>query len=278
MTTPRVLAGTAAAMVAFAANSVLCRLALQVPGADPVLFTVVRLVSGAALLAALLAARARAAPRAGSWPAAAALGVYAIAFSVSYVALSAATGALILFGTVQCALLGAALARGERPSMQARAGAVLALAGLGALLLPGWSTPSAWAGAGMVVAGLAWARYTLAAGPAADALASTAGNFWRAALLSVVTLPWLHAGPPAATTVAWALASGALASGLGYAIWYAVLPALSRLQTATVQLLVPVLAAAAGVLWLGEPLTERLAGAGALVLAGVALTLFRRSA
>lgn len=276
--TPRIAGGTAAAMAAFAANSVLCRLALQGPGADPVAFTCVRLASGAVLLAALVKARARRPPPAGNWRAAAALALYAMAFSFSYVALTTATGALLLFATVQCVLLAAAALRGERIGRRAGLGAGLAATGLLALLLPGWSAPTPAAAAGMVAAGAAWALYTLAAKPGDDPLAANAGHFARATLLSLLLLPWRGLPPVGASTLAGALTSGALASGLGYAAWYSVLPALSRAQAATVQLCVPVLAAAAGALLLGEPLSPRLLGAGTLVLAGVALAMFRRSA
>ncbi|WP_211238076.1 EamA family transporter [Derxia gummosa] len=186
--------------------------------------------------------------------------------------LGAATGALILFGCVQAALLLAARWHGEPAGGARLAGAVIALGGLGALLLPGASAPALPPALLMAGAGLAWAGYTLAGRGSADALADSARNFALGSLPALVC--WLAAGPVEAAPagVACALASGALASGLGYAAWYAALPALGTAAAGTAQLSVPVITALGG-LALGEPLAPRTLACGAVVLTGVALAL-----
>jgi drug/metabolite transporter (DMT)-like permease len=261
---------TTLAMSAFAGNSLLCRLALRQTNIDAASFTTVRLVSGALFLWWLLRRRSSAAR--GDNVSALALWVYAAAFSFAYLGLTAATGALILFGTVQVTMIGTALVRGERLSPRQGAGALLAIAGLAALLLPGVAAPPWFNGLLMIGAGVAWGVYSLRGKGVADPLAATAGNFMRsvvpALLLSLLTLPQLSLDGPG---VLYAVASGALASGAGYAVWYSVLPRLSATQAASVQLCVPVLAALAGVALLGEALTTRLVLCAAVVLTGVAL-------
>lgn len=270
--------GTAVAMAAFAGNSLLCRLALQQGTIDAASFTSVRLASGALFLAWLLHRRAR--PQRGNWLSALALWAYAAAFSFAYLGLSAATGALILFGCVQLTMTGTGLVRGERLHGTQWLGLVLAFAGIVYLLLPGVAAPqghSAWL---MAAAGVAWGVYSLRGRGSSDALADTAGNFVRSVLpalaVSALVLAWqpIHAEPQG---LLLALASGALTSGAGYAVWYSVLPRLAATQAATVQLCVPVLAAVGGVIFLGEALSLRLVVAAGVVLAGVGLvTLYRR--
>jgi drug/metabolite transporter (DMT)-like permease len=258
---------------------------------DPLLFTVLRLASGAAVLWLLVFARRRrndagAGPGArrlpGDWLSALALLAYALLFALAYRHLTAATGALLLFGAVQLTMLGQALRAGEPLGGWRGVGMALAAAGLGALLLPGWQAPPVVAAAAMLAAGVAWGAYSLRGRGSADALADTAGNFVR-------SLPPLAAvaGLAGATGrldpalggpgLAAALASGALASGVGYALWYAVLPRLSRGAAGSAQLAVPVLTALGGVLLLGEPLAPRVVVAAALVLGGLGLVFRARA-
>jgi drug/metabolite transporter (DMT)-like permease len=268
---------TAAALIAFAANSILCRLALRGGEIDAASFTAVRVCAGAVVLA-LLCAR-RDAARAGSWGSAAALFGYAAPFSFAYLRLGAGVGALVLFGAVQTTMLAWAIARGERPSPRVWLGLVIALAGLVALAAPGASAPDPLAATGMAVAGIAWAVYTLRGrATAGDPLRATAGNFLRAVpmALALVALGALEGLDATARGLVLAATSGALASGVGYAIWYAALRGLSATRAAVLQLLVPVIAAAGGVTLLGEAVTVRLAGAAATILGGVALAISGR--
>ncbi len=275
---------TALAMLAFAGNSLLCRMALQPGHLDAASFTLIRLASGALFLTWLLhrrdtgTGRVRSAANPGS---ALALWVYAVAFSFAYLGLTAATGALILFGSVQVTMTSMGLWRGERVSMQQGLGFLLAASGLIYLLLPGVAAPSATSALLMVLAGAAWGVYSLRGRGSVDALANTAGNFvWAlapAALLSLISVVGFHSLNFDASQVQTqravlaAVASGALASGAGYAIWYTVLPHISATRAAGVQLCVPVLAALGGVVFLGESLSWRLSLASVVVLGGVGL-------
>ena len=234
--------------------------------------------AASAASAAPVAPAALAAPTsnrlAGDWPSALALFVYAAGFSMAYVSLSAATGALLLFGVVQTTMIGWGLWRGERLRPLQWLGLATASAGLVALLLPGLATPSLRSAALMAAAGVAWAVYSLRGRTARDATAVTAGNFLRAAPLALALslLLWPQARWDS-SGAALALASGALASGLGYAVWYTALRGLSATRAAVVQLAVPALAAAGGALLLGEPLTAPLLLASIAVLGGVALVI-----
>lgn len=271
---------TALAMCAFAGNSLLCRAALKHTGIDPATFTAVRLIAGALTLVLLLRLRAstHAARRpAGNWVSALALFVYAAAFSWAYIELDAGTGALLLFGSVQATMILTGLARGERLAPWQWMGLALALAGLIALLRPGLSAPPIVSAVLMIAAGAAWGVYTLRAKNSGDPLAATAGNFLRSvpwALLFVLAVLFSQAGLALDTAGAiYAVASGALTSGVGYAIWYAALPGLRAATAATVQLSVPVISALGGVLLLAEPLTLRLAISSLAVLGGIALVI-----
>jgi drug/metabolite transporter (DMT)-like permease len=274
MTRVRVVALTAAAMVAFAANSVLTRLALADGAADPMAFAGVRLASGAAVLAALSVWR-RPFRIAGSWAGAAGLSVYAVAFSLAYVDLGAATGALVLFASVQAGMIGWAIRQGDRPGPVEWAGFGLAILALAFLLRPGLAAPDPAGVALMVAAGAAWAAYSIIGRGSATPLADTAGNFIRCLPLAALLVLPAMAGP-GLTAAGWlyAILSGAVASGLGYAIWYAALPGLSRSTAAYVQLTVPALAAAGGVAVLAEPIMATTLAAATGVLVGVAVAVW----
>jgi drug/metabolite transporter (DMT)-like permease len=274
MTRQRVAWLTLFAVLAFAANSLLCRMALRHTGIDAASFTSVRIVSGALALWLILRLRSGATGRAGNWLSAGALVVYAAAFSFAYVSLPAATGALLLFGAVQATMIAYGRWRGERLQGRQALGFVLALAGLVGLLLPGWTAPPLQGSVLMLLAGVAWGVYTLRGKGGGDPLAVTAGNFLRAVVpalaLSLLTLPWMvldRAG------IAYAIASGALASGLGYAVWYSALPGLKVSSAATVQLSVPVIAALGGIVFLDESLSWRLVLASVAILGGIALVV-----
>lgn len=269
---------TLLALLAFAGNSLLCRAALRDTAIDPASFTLLRILAGAAVLAVLVALRSPAALRAGSWTSAAALFAYAIAFSYAYIGLSAGAGALILFGAVQASMLTWALLRGERFSVIQTGGFALAITGLVGLLLPGLSAPPLASALLMLMAGVAWGVYSLRGRGAGDPTAVTAGNFVRAVPMAVLSIALALVIAPASVRIdmpgsIYAVASGALTSGLGYAIWYRVLPQLRASTAATVQLSVPVITALAGVLLLSEPLSLRLVLASIAVLGGVALVV-----
>lgn len=271
----------AAALVAFASNSILCRLALSRAEVDPATFTTIRLLSGAAVLGTLAAiGRRRAWIAGGNWASATALTVYAVAFSYAYVSLEAGMGALLLFGTVQATMILAALSGGERTSWAEWVGLVVALAGLIYLVSPGLAAPPPIGAALMVAAGVGWGVYTLRGRGSAAPVLTTAGNFVRSAplALAVSAIVALGGGRPMATAtgVSLALASGVLASGFGYVLWYAALGDLTAVRAATVQLVVPVLGAAGGIVLLGESLSPRLALATMLILGGVGVAVAGR--
>jgi drug/metabolite transporter (DMT)-like permease len=284
---PATIPLTIVAMVAFAANSLLTRLALIGGAADALGYTGIRLASGALVLAVLLAARGKG-PEGrgtipGNWASAAALAIYALGFSLAYVRLGVALGALVLFMSVQITMILWGVLRGARPSAAEWAGIAMAIGGLVYLLSPGLFSRNAIAPdplgvAMMVAAGLAWGVYSLRGRSAGDPIAATAGNFIRTLPLAIPLLvaSFWHGGMSGGG-VALALASGVLASGLGYAIWYRALPGLAVTQAAIVQLTVPVIAAVGAVVFVGEPMTPRLAVAGAVMLGGVALAVLTRT-
>lgn len=275
MAAPKLILLTTLAMLAFAANSVLARLAFATAGAEPMSYTGIRLGSGALALYLLLAVRNRALPRiGGSWSGAAALFAYAILFSIAYVLLGAAVGALILFAAVQIGIIGWAIRKGDRPGLLEWVGIATAFAALVYLVWPGLVAPHPLGAALMAVAGLAWAVYTLIGRGSATPLVDTAGNFVRTvpvALLLIVAGSF--AGSPSPLAIGYAVISGVVASGLGYAIWYTALPHLTRTRAAIVQLTVPAIAAAGGVLLIAEPLTLRLVIATIGIVGGVAMAL-----
>ncbi|HEX9792832.1 MAG TPA: DMT family transporter [Planctomycetota bacterium] len=267
---------TALALIAFAANSVLCRLALGEARIDPASFTSVRLLSGVITLLVVTRAlrKPSALPAGGNWASAAFLAAYAISFSFAYVSLGAGTGALILFGMVQGTMILSGVRSGERPRALEWAGLILASGGLVYLVLPGLQAPAPLASALMALAGVSWGFYSLRGRGVADPVRATAANFVRAApfvlAVSVMSLRRLNV---TGAGVLLAVASGALASGLGYLIWYAALRGLSATRAATVQLAVPLLAGVGGIVLLGETLTLRLGVAGVVVLGGIGLAL-----
>ncbi len=272
----RVAGLTLTAMVAFAANSLLCRLALRQTGTDPASFTLLRLGAGAFVLSLIVAMRKSGPqPHPGSWRSALALFAYAAGFAFAYLSLSAGTGALLLFGAVQATMILWGLAQGERLRTWQFTGLTLALAGLCVLVFPGIAAPPLTGSLLMIGAGIAWGTYSLRGKRSGDPIRATAGNFVRAtplaAALAIGCWPWLHID---AAGAACAIASGAVASGLGYAVWYTVLPSLNGATAASVQLSVPVLAAAGGILLLREPLTLRFLLAGISILGGIAFVAF----
>ncbi len=270
---------TAVAMLAFAANSLLCRLALQQRGIDPASFASIRLVSGALTLAVIVRFRAaRLSPGHADWLAATMLFAYVAFFSFAYLTLPAGTGALILFGAVQLTMLIVGLRSGEMFGPVAWLGLALAIAGLVYLVSPGVAAPPFLGAALMAIAGVAWGVYSLRGRGVADPLAATAGNFTRAVPLALLlSLLFVANAYADAAGVALAIASGALTSGIGYVIWYAALSKLSAMRAATVQLSVPLIAAFGGVAFLSEAITPRLVAASVAILGGIALVLSNRS-
>ena len=270
---------TLVTMIAFAGNSVLCRMALKHTTIDAATFTSIRLVSGAVVLWLIVRFLRKGRMGAGNWWSALALFVYAAGFSLAYVSLSAATGALLLFGSVQATMIGRGIWQGERLARLQWLGLVLAMAGLVGLMLPGLAAPPLLGAALMVLAGAAWGVYSLRGKGAGDPTLVTAGNFWRAAVLALLlsavmqTSALLNASWDA-EGLAYAVASGAVTSGLGYALWYSVLPALKATQAATIQLSVPVLAALGGVVLLGEVMNEQFVLASVATLGGIALVIW----
>jgi drug/metabolite transporter (DMT)-like permease len=270
---------TLVALVAFAANSLLCRMALGAHSIDPTSFMSIRLLAGAIVLAPLakLSAPELSLMRAGTWASALALFVYALAFSLAYVSLNTATGALILFGTVQFTMIVAGLLAGERPGLAQWAGIAIAALGLVYLLLPGAATPSLGSGLLMMIAGCAWGLYSLWGRGVQHPLAITAANFVRAAALAVVVSACFFASTTLSTRgLILAATSGGLTSGVGYAIWYRALRGHTALSAAVVQLAVPMIAATGGVVVLGERPTLRLALATALTLGGIGTSLLAK--
>lgn len=275
LTSLRVAFFTLVTMLAFAGNSVLCRMALKHTTIDAATFTSIRLVSGAVVLGLMVRFARAGRTGAGNWWSALSLFVYAAGFSLAYVSLSAATGALLLFGSVQATMIGRGIWRGERLARLQWWGLVLALAGLVGLMLPGLATPPLLGAALMVLAGVAWGVYSLRGRGAGDPTLVTAGNFWRAAVLALLLSALMRANANwDAEGVAYAVASGAVTSGLGYALWYSVLPALKATQAATLQLSVPVIAALGGVALLGEVMTEQFVLASVATLGGIALVIW----
>ena len=283
---------TAVALMAFAANSILCRMALGQGSVDAATFSIVRVLSGAAMLLAVSARiRGSVFPVGGSWTAAALLVVYAFPFAFAYNQLSAGTGALILFGCVQVTMPLAALMSGERPHPLQWVGLAVALGGLAYLVSPGLTAPSPTGAALMVIAGVAWGAYSLAGlggvnpgsprrTPApwgGSPLSQTTGNFVRAVPLigmaGLMFLPRLHVEPGG---VLLSVASGAVTSGLGYVAWYAAVRGLTAMRASVVQLAVPVVAAIGGVLLLSETITLRLLLSTVLVLGGIAMAIVAR--
>ncbi len=275
---PRVLILTAVALLAFAGNSLLCRLALRGAHIDAATFTTVRVISGAVLLGLLAWAGPRPVARMRiDWRGVATLSAYMACFSFAYLSLDAGTGALLLFGAVQLTMFAAALRAGERLPSVGWLGVSLAVAGLCYLVAPGVTAPEPAGAALMLAAGIAWGLYSLRGRGNTNPLHATAANFIGSVLvvivISVLSIRHYHGSP---TGFLLAIASGAATSGLGYVAWYAALPHLSATRAATLQLAVPVIAAIGGVAFLGEQLTWRLVLASAATIGGIALVVTRR--
>jgi drug/metabolite transporter (DMT)-like permease len=276
--TPRTISLTIVAMLAFAANSVLCRLALAQGSIDPTSFTLVRVGSSVVTLWLILAFTGRASLMYGSWRAAFALFAYAAAFSFAYITLSAGAGSLLLFGAVQATMVTIGLVRGERLTAPQWFGFAVALVGLAVLLIPGAAAPPIGGALLMLAAGIAWGAYSLLGRGAVDPLAATAGNFLRALPMAAILLGLaaMFGTKLDQSGLVYAIMSGAVASGLGYTIWYAALPGLSQAQGASVQLSVPAITALAGTIALGEAITFRLSLSSVAILGGIALVIASR--
>ena len=265
-------------MFAFAGNSLLCRIALKHTSIDAASFTSIRLISGAVVLWLIASFFRRDNMGRGNWISAFALFAYAAGFSFAYISLTAATGALLLFGAVQATMIGHELIAGERLHKQQLIGLMLALGGLVGLLLPGLSAPPLVGSVLMLIAGVAWGVYSLRGKSDDDPTRVTAGNFLRATLFSVLLSMSLISNINFDMVGVWyAVASGAVASGLGYSLWYSVLPLLKATNAATVQLSVPVIAAFGGIIILGEPVTVSFVLASLAILGGVALVIMSKS-
>jgi len=273
----RVFVLTLLTMIAFASNSLLCRAALRDTRIDAASFTFIRIFSGALTLWLIMKLRRSTSPGEGNWISAFALFFYAAAFSFAYKGIPAGTGALLLFGAVQATMILWGFWKGERLRAIQTAGLIVAIAGLMVLVFPALFAPPLVGSTLMLIAGVAWGVYSLRGKSAGDAIAATAGNFLRAvpfaAVVSILMLREMHLDSLGMT---YAIISGAITSGLGYVIWYTVLPDLNAASAATVQLSVPVLAATGGILLLGEPITLRYVIASIAVLGGIFLVVIEK--
>jgi drug/metabolite transporter (DMT)-like permease len=266
----RIATATIFALLAFAANSILCRMALRAATIDPLTFTSIRIVSGAITLALVLLFRSRKVRMGGSWISALELIGYAATFSVAYTALTAGTGALLLFGAVQVVMIAAGYRAGERINRAVATGWLAAVGGIIALTLPSVSSPPLSASFLMVLAGIAWGLYSLRGRRSSEPIAETAGNFARAVPIALILNALMFTKAFCTSRgVLLAALSGALASGLGYAAWYTALPRMRSMTAANLQLCVPVIAALFGALMFKEAITTRLIVASIFVLGGV---------
>jgi drug/metabolite transporter (DMT)-like permease len=266
----RIVTATIFALLAFAANSILCRMALRVATIDPVTFTSIRIVSGAITLALVLLLRSRRVRIGGSWISALELMGYAATFSVAYTALTAGTGALLLFGAVQIVMIAAGYRAGERINRGVAIGWLAAVGGIIALTLPSVSSPPLSASFLMFSAGIAWGLYSLRGRRSSEPIAETAGNFVRAVPIALILSAIMFSKAFCTSRgVLLAALSGALASGLGYAAWYTALPRMRSMTAANLQLCVPIIAALFGAFMFKEAITMRLIVASIFVLGGV---------
>jgi len=278
MKSTRLFVLTSLAMIAFASNSLLCRLALKHTTIDAATFTFIRILSGAVALWLITRMRGVSLDKSGNWPSAAALFVYAAAFSFAYVGLPAGTGALLLFAAVQATMILWGFHKGERLDLIQLFGLIIALAGLVLLVFPSLSAPPLTGSMLMLSAGVAWGIYSIRGKVADDAIAVTTGNFVRAVFfVGASSLALISRAHVDVAGIGYAVISGAIMSGFGYVIWYSALSGLRTTSAATVQLSVPVLAAAGGILLLGEPITLRYVFASVAVLGGIALVIWERT-
>jgi drug/metabolite transporter (DMT)-like permease len=270
---------TAFALCAFAFNSILCRMALRGGEADAIGFTLVRLVAGAITLITIsyFFGKGTKTHGRGNWISAFFLFAYAICFSLAYLALNAGTGALILFGSVQMTMILVSLIRGEKPGPLEWIGLAVALGGLIYLVLPGLAAPPLYSSLMMAAAGIGWGAYTLRGKGSSDPLAETTGNFiWAVPMIGLASIPLASQIHLSSRGFILAVLSGAIASGIGYTVWYAALKHHTSTRAAVLQLSVPVIAAAGGILFLSEVATTRLWVAGAMILGGIGLTIAGR--
>lgn len=275
----KVVSLTLLAVLAFAGNSVLCRMALADNVIDAASFTVIRLFSGSIFLLLLVMAKTKHMPaiRNGSWFSAVCLYLYALAFSYAYISLDTGTGALILFGSVQVTMIAVAFIKGNTLSLVEWCGVIMAFLGLSVLLMPGASAPSVTGFLLMLLSGMAWGFYTLAGRGSEKPLIDTSNNFLRTLPFVAATLLLTFNGAQISHHgVILAIASGVVTSGLGYAIWYSVLPALKLTQAAIIQLAVPVVAAFGGVLFANELISNQLMLSSILVLGGVMIVTLNK--
>lgn len=267
------------ALMAFAFNSILCRVALGSDQIDATSFTAVRLIAGAIALVLIASATGnlRNAITGGGWMSAFFLFAYAICFSFAYLGLTTGTGALILFGSVQVSMIAAAMANGERPGMLEMAGVAVAFGGLIYLVLPGLSSPPLMSSLLMAAAGASWGMYTLRGRSSANPIADTAGNFIRAVpMMAVMAVPFIGGFYLSERGIVLAVLSGAVTSGTGYSVWYAVLKHHTATRAAVLQLAVPVIAAAGGVVFMSETASMRLLTASVLILGGIVIAIFAK--
>lgn len=272
------------AMLAFAANSILCRLALHNNTIDPASFTTIRLLSGAIILVIISkviqsnkTSVKSTTSQTYAWLSGLILFIYAATFSFAYINLSTATGALLLFGAVQSCLIGYSFILKEQLTIKQGIGILTAIAGLIYLFLPHLTSPSLAEAILMFVSGVAWAAYTLLGKKQSSPIKNNTDSFTKAAIISVVvSLLWLPQIKLSGLGVIFAISSGALASGLGYAIWYSVLPRLKASSAASIQLTVPIIAAIGGIMFLNETLSQRLIFASFAILGGVGLSLMNK--
>ena len=270
---------TVFALVAFAFNSILCRLALGAEAIDAASFTLIRLISGAVTLVAisLFFDRKESNEKRGNWFSAFFLFAYAVCFSFAYVNLTTGTGALVLFGSVQATMIFVALLKGERPKILEWLGLIFALGGLIYLVFPGLSSPPFFSSALMAIAGIAWGFYTLRGKGSTNPLADTTGNFVRAVpMVILLSLPFIYQIHLSPRGILLAVLSGAIASGIGYSVWYAALKFHTATRAAILQLSVPALAATGGVIFMAEMVSLRLVSASVLILGGISLAILGR--
>ncbi|WP_281560679.1 DMT family transporter [Thalassomonas sp. RHCl1] len=275
----KITACTGFALFAFAGNSVLCRLALGDSAIDAASFTAIRLFSGIIMLGViLLATKSNQTPPAkGSWSAAFMLFLYAVTFSFAYISLDTGTGALILFGAVQLTMIMASLLSGIKLHATEWLGTLIAFSGFVYLVQPSLSTPSFTGFVLMTIAGIAWGVYTLKGRGSNSPLADTSYNFLRTLpFLLLLVLPMLYNSHLSRDGILLAVLSGAIASGIGYAVWYIALRGLSVIQAAVVQLLVPIIAALGGVIFANEVISLQLMLSSLMVLGGILIVLLGR--
>lgn len=270
---------TTFALVAFAFNSILCRLALGTESIDAISFTAIRLISGAItlLIISLIHNQDKTDLKQGNWLSAFFLFAYAVCFSLAYLKLTAATGALVLFGSVQITMICAALIKGERPNLLEWYGLIFAFAGLVYLIFPGLSAPPVFYSILMMFAGVAWGFYTLRGKGSEKPLADTTGNFIRTVpMIFLSAIPFVQQIQLSNKGIVLAVLSGAIASGIGYSVWYSVLKHHTATRAAILQLSVPAIAAIVGVVFLSENLSIRLLLASSLILGGIGLAIIGR--